>query len=59
MNDLCDCHAEGAKQPRLYITHAILSVSQQLVGFFVFNETVMLIERLEKNTDETLLAQAG
>lgn len=33
-------------------SHTILSVFRQLVG--CFNETAMLIEWLEKNTDETV-----
>lgn len=37
-------------------SHTILLVFRQLVGFF--NETAMLIEWLEKNTDEMFLAQA-
>ena len=41
--------------------HTILSVFRQLVRvffFFFFHKTAMLIEWLEKNTDEMLLAQA-
>lgn len=56
MNDLCDCHAERWEQPRLYITHRSFSFS---TACGVFRETAMLIEWLEKNTDETFLAQAG
>lgn len=37
-------------------SYTILSVFRQLVGFF--SDTAMLIEWLEKNTDEMLLAQA-
>ncbi len=56
MNDLCDCHPEGAEQPRLYITRHSFSFP---TACRVFSETAMLIEWLEKITDETFLAQAG